>query len=158
LAPRSPSARLGSKNRGSSIIRRSQDATEPLAFGDLWTQHDGTAEREARAVLETTKLKADGVIRQKIPTPQKAMAPMRIEKSGRDKIAEIKRSVAITKPRGIGLSRALAHEWSSYSIHRGSPLSASVSCRRGISPSTSSRSGAAGPTGSFLTSCSLAKP
>jgi len=38
-----------------------------------------------------------------------------VHEAGRDRIDEIRRSVTITKPRGVGLSRALSNEWSSYS-------------------------------------------
>ena len=40
---------------------------------------------------------------------------MRIEKTCRDKIEDIRRSITIIKPRGVGLSRALSNEWTAYS-------------------------------------------
>lgn len=42
---------------------------------------------------------------------------MRIEKTGRDKIDQVRRSVLITKPRDVSLSRSLSNEWNSYSSH-----------------------------------------
>ncbi|MGM4998255.1 ATP-binding protein [Tardiphaga sp. 538_B7_N1_4] len=78
---------------------------------------EGSPERQVKQVFEDTKSETASVIRQNIPTPQKAMALMRIEKGARNKIAEIRKSVSITKPRGVSLSRALSNEWSSYSAH-----------------------------------------
>jgi signal transduction histidine kinase len=105
------------RRRQASNVRKKR-AVFQESIGKAFSMFDDvSAEREVKAVFEATKVEADGVIRQKIPTPQKAMALMRIEKSGRDKIADIRRSVAITKPRGISLSRALSNEWSSYSSH-----------------------------------------
>lgn len=75
---------------------------------------EGVPERSASETLEKTKEEAGRVIAQRIPTQQKAMALMRIEKTGRDRIEDIRRSIAITKPRGVGLSRALSNEWNSY--------------------------------------------
>jgi signal transduction histidine kinase len=105
------------RRRQASNVRKKRAVFQDSISKAFGLFDDGTAEREVKAIFEATKIEADGVIRQKIPTPQKAMALMRIEKSGRDKIAEIRRSVAITKPRGISLSRALSNEWSSYSSH-----------------------------------------
>lgn len=105
------------RRRQASTVRKKR-AVFQESIGKAFSVFDeGSAERQVKTVLETTKAEADGVIRRNIPTQQKAMALMRIEKSGRDKIAEIRRSVAITKPRGVSLSRALSNEWSSYSSH-----------------------------------------
>ncbi|HEX7907508.1 MAG TPA: ATP-binding protein, partial [Paraburkholderia sp.] len=78
---------------------------------------EGSAERQVKDVFTETKAEAESVIRQKIPQQQKALALMRIEKTARNRIAEVKRSVSIAKPRGVSLSRALSNEWSSYSSH-----------------------------------------
>jgi hypothetical protein len=101
------------RRQASNVRKRRATLQESLAR--VFSSFDeGGPERSTRAVLEDTKHETDRVIVQKIPTQQKAMALMRIEKVGRDRIDEIRRSVTITKPRGVGLSRALSNEWNSY--------------------------------------------
>jgi signal transduction histidine kinase len=102
------------RRRQASNVRKRRAAFQE-SLGKVFSSFDeGGPERSARIVLDDTTREADSVIRQKIPAQQKAMALMRIEKAGRDRIDEIRRSVTITKPRGVGLSRALSNEWSSY--------------------------------------------
>lgn len=102
------------RKRTSSVRRRRAALQDSLSkvFSSL---DEGWPERSAITVLEETKREANAVIAQKIPTQQMAIALMQIEKTARDRIAEIRRSVTITKPRGIGLSRGLSNEWNSYS-------------------------------------------
>jgi signal transduction histidine kinase len=111
----------GELNRNEEIRRRQASnvkkrrAAFQESLGKVFSLFDeGVPERSARVILEDTKREADGVIAQRIPTQQKAMALMRIEKAGRDRVDDVRRSVTITKPRGVGLSRALTNEWNSY--------------------------------------------
>jgi signal transduction histidine kinase len=102
------------RRRQASNVRKRRTALQE-SLGKVFSSFDeGGPERLARTVLEDTKREADRVIAQKIPTQQKALALMRIEKTGRGRIDDIRRSVSITKPRGVGLSRALSSEWNSY--------------------------------------------
>lgn len=104
------------RRRQASNIRKRRAAFQESLNKAFSLFDEGSPERSANAILEDTKREADRIILQKIPTPQRAMALMRIEKNGRDRIEEIRRSVTIVKPRGVGLSRALSNEWSSYSV------------------------------------------
>lgn len=72
-------------------------------------------ERTTQHILDDVKRQVSSVVSQKTPVQQKALALMRIEKAARDGIDEARRTITITKPRGVGLSRALANEWASYS-------------------------------------------
>jgi signal transduction histidine kinase len=104
------------RRRQASNVRKRRAAFQE-SLSKIFSLFDESGpERSAKAALEETKREADRIISQKIPTPQKAMALMRIEKAGRDRIEEIRRAVTIVKPRGVGLSRALSNEWSSYSV------------------------------------------
>lgn len=105
------------RRKQASSVRKKRAAFQESIGKAFSVFDDGSAERQVRAVFDTTRADADRIIRQQIPPQQKAMALMRIEKSGRDKIADIRRSVAITKPRGVSLSRALSNEWDSYAGH-----------------------------------------
>lgn len=103
------------RRRQASNVKKRRGAFQE-SLGKVFNSLDEREpERLVRSVLEDTKKEADSIIAQRTPTPQKAMALMRIEKAGRDRIDSVRRSVAITKPRGVGLSRALSNEWSSYS-------------------------------------------
>ncbi|TAJ40109.1 MAG: hypothetical protein EPO55_10225 [Reyranella sp.] len=111
----------GELNRNEDIRRRQASNTRKRraslqdALGKAFTAFDeGAPERSSRVVLEETKREAEKVVALKIPAQQKAMALMRIEKAGRDRIEDIRSSLTVTKPRGVGLSRALSNEWSSY--------------------------------------------
>jgi signal transduction histidine kinase len=103
------------RRRQASNVRKRRAVFQEALNKAFSSFDEGGPERSARTVLEETKHEANRIIAQRIPTQQKAMALMRIEKSGRDRIDEIRRSVTITKPRGVGLSRSLSNEWSSYS-------------------------------------------
>jgi len=101
------------RRQASNIKRRRalfQESLEKI-FGLF---EDRQPERATTGVLDETRREAERIIAQKIPAQQKALALMRIEKAGRDKVDEIRKSVIITKPRGVGLSRALTNEWGSY--------------------------------------------
>jgi hypothetical protein len=103
------------RRRQASNVRKRRAAFQESLNKAFSLFDDGAPERSARAVFEETKREADRIASQRIPTPQKAMALMRVEKTGRDRIEDIRRSVTIIKPRGVGLSRALSNEWNSYS-------------------------------------------
>jgi hypothetical protein len=107
--------RKGELNRNEEIRRRQASNVRKRrsvfqeSLGKVFSEFDeGAPERSAKIALEDTKREAESIIARKIPTQQKAMALMRVEKAGRDRIDGIRRSVTITKPRGVGLSRALA--------------------------------------------------
>jgi len=114
----------GELNRNEDIRRRQalKVRVKRTAFQDSLAQafssfDDGQPEREIKAAVADVKRETDKVIKQKAPAQQKALALMRIEKTGRDRIDEIKRSVIVTKPRGVGLSRGLNNEWASYQTY-----------------------------------------
>jgi signal transduction histidine kinase len=71
-------------------------------------------ERTTAETLENAKKEITATISRPIPTQQKAVALMRIEKTCRDKVEDIRRSITVTRPRGVGLSRALSNEWTAY--------------------------------------------
>lgn len=64
--------------------------------------------------IAETKRKAESVMAQRIPTQQKAIALMRVEKEGRDILRQLEKSWTVIKPRGVGLSRELSNEWQTY--------------------------------------------
>lgn len=76
---------------------------------------DREPERLASSAVQKTLREADKIVGLNMPVQQKALALMRIERTGREKIEELRKLVTIAKPRGVGLSRALSNEWSSYS-------------------------------------------
>jgi signal transduction histidine kinase len=102
------------RRRQASNVRKKRATFQELLTRAFSSFDEGGPERSARSALAETIREADNVIAQKIPTQQKAMALMRIEKAGRDRIDEVRTSVTIAKPRGVGLSRALSNEWNSY--------------------------------------------
>jgi hypothetical protein len=105
------------RRRQASNVKKRRAAFQE-SLGRIFSSLDeGAPELSAKTALEDTKREADRIVSQKIPVPQKAMALMRVEKAGRDRIEEIRRSVTITKPRGVGLSRAASNEWNSYTAH-----------------------------------------
>ena len=64
-------------------VRKRRAAFQELLRKVFNTFDEGGPERSVKAILEDTKREADSVIAQKIPTQQKALALMRIEKTGR---------------------------------------------------------------------------
>jgi signal transduction histidine kinase len=70
-------------------------------------------EVQSEEIVSNAKREADQTIAQKIPVAQKAMALMRIEKSGRESLAALRHEIIVTRPR-VSLSRDLANEWASY--------------------------------------------
>lgn len=75
---------------------------------------DRKPELQAGKALSSTKQDVDRVLRRNMPSQQKALALMRIEKDGRDQIRDLRSELAIVRPRGVGLSRELTNEWTSY--------------------------------------------
>jgi len=71
-------------------------------------------EKQAAQVVGRTKLEADQMIAKNIPTQQKAIALMRIEKQGRDLLRGLRSEFTIARPRGVGLPRELFNEWQAY--------------------------------------------
>jgi signal transduction histidine kinase len=70
-------------------------------------------ELDVERAVASTKRETDRVVAQSIPAQQKALALMRVEKQGRDVLHQLRKELAVTRPR-VGLSRQLSNEWSSY--------------------------------------------
>lgn len=105
------------RRRQASSVRKKRAAFQESISKAFGMFDEGTPERLAKEVFAETRSETASVIRQNIPPPQKALALMRIEKTARNKISDIRRQVTIAKPRGVSLSRALSNEWTSYSSH-----------------------------------------
>ena len=71
-------------------------------------------ELKAEELLTLLKREVQRVQRQNVPKKQKAQALMRLEKETRDQMLDFRKGLVVAKPRGVGLSRALANEWNSY--------------------------------------------
>ena len=96
-----------------------QASTKKRKFGQALERffeqvQEDTFDRDARAVLESTKVKSEQVLRSKRRESEKALALMRIEKEARDTLNEIRKQMSVTKPRGVGLPRVLMNEWIGY--------------------------------------------
>ena len=70
-------------------------------------------EVRAERSVDETKREADRTVAQNIPAQQKALALMRIEKQGRDRLHHARKELVVTRPR-VGLSRDLSNEWRAY--------------------------------------------
>ena len=75
---------------------------------------EGGFSRDAEDALEAAKRKTDQVLRSKRRVNEKALALMRIEKEARGGIASIRSQVAVSRPRGVGLTRTLTNQWLAY--------------------------------------------
>jgi signal transduction histidine kinase len=106
------------RRRQASNVRKRRAVFQDALSKVFSAFDDGEPERSAKSILEEIKREANRIITQNIPKKQKAMALMRIEKEGRTRIDDIRRSITITKPRGVGLSRSISNEWNSYSVQR----------------------------------------
>jgi signal transduction histidine kinase len=103
------------RRRQALNVRKRRSALQD-SLSRMFSLFDESApERSAAATLDSAKKEVTETISREIPTQQKAIALMRIEKTCRDKIEDIRRSITIIKPRGVGLSRALSNEWTAYS-------------------------------------------
>ena len=71
-------------------------------------------ELEAEESLSVVKRDVDKVLAQKIPAQQKAVALMQSERQARKRLHDLRESLTVTRPRGVGLSRNLTNEWNSY--------------------------------------------
>ena len=74
-------------------------------------------ELEAEECLSMVKRDVDRVLTQKIPDRQKALVLMRTEQQARERLHDLRGNLTVVRPRGVGLSRNLASEWSAYSVH-----------------------------------------
>jgi DNA mismatch endonuclease Vsr len=107
-------------NRNEEIRRRQATQTRrkrsdfQAALGQVFdTIDDRQPELLVEKATQTAKREADRIVSQRIPSQQKALALMRIEKEGRNAVHEIRQQLVVTRPR-VGLSRELSGEWSSY--------------------------------------------
>ncbi len=84
-------------------------------LGKAFERIDGQKpELESEQLLSSLKRELRRVLNQNAPKKQKALALMRLEKGSRDQMLEMRRGLAVTKPRGVGLPKALSNEWDSY--------------------------------------------
>ncbi len=74
-------------------------------------------ELETEASLSAVKRDVDKVLARNIPKQQKALELMKSETRAREQLYDLRKRLTVTKPRGVGLSRALTNEWTSYSAH-----------------------------------------
>ncbi len=102
------------RKKAKQVTRRRNQFEENL--NRFFEQVDTRApEVTAQKALAEVKQKADRILRAGSKPPQKAAALMRIEKEGRDVLRELRSTLVVAKPRGIGLSRNLSNEWIAYS-------------------------------------------
>ncbi|MDH3598376.1 MAG: ATP-binding protein [Candidatus Tectomicrobia bacterium] len=81
-------------------------------FFDVVDEKRVNAQAE-KAVIEV-KRKADQILRSDRSPTYKATALMDVERAGRDVLRDLRKELTVTKPRGVGLSRALNNEWEAY--------------------------------------------
>ena len=80
---------------------------------------EGTFAHQADKALEEAKKKSDRILKSRREAPSKALALMRVEKEAREALREIRKGIAVSKPRGVGLSRILSNQWSVYAEESG---------------------------------------
>lgn len=84
-------------------------------LGRFFEEHDPEKIRnDLKALLSNVEHKIDSVINKATPPEQKALALQRLEKDSRAKIEKIRRSLSITKPRGLVTNPEIRGEWASY--------------------------------------------
>ena len=100
------------RKQASQVRRRRSEFQQALSvvFNSI---DERRPELQAERTIARIKREADRTITQHIPTQQKALALMRIEKQGRDTLKEARQELTVVRPR-VGLSRELSNEWSSY--------------------------------------------
>ena len=68
----------------------------------------------AEGILRTVRRNARKVLASNSPKRNKAWALMRSERQAREQLHGLQKELVVTKPRGVGFSRKLMNEWSSY--------------------------------------------
>ena len=99
------------KARHARERRRNLEGTLAQFFNDL--QKDVFA-LKANNTFDQLRREADRILRSRRRPSEKALALMRVEKQGREALKEIRKGITVIKPRGVGLSRTLTNQWSSY--------------------------------------------
>ena len=72
-------------------------------------------ELDAEEILATVKQNAPKVLDSPIADQEKAQTLVKIEKQARERLNQLRKSLTVVRPRGVGLSRNLSNEWDSYS-------------------------------------------
>ena len=78
---------------------------------------DLEAETGSAAIISKLEKRIGRILDSDRPVRSKALAIMRNENEARDELHALRNALAVSKPRGVGLSRILAREWSAYSAH-----------------------------------------
>ena len=71
-------------------------------------------ESEAEETLNDLRRKVSTELKRNTSAQQKALALMRLEKSARWNLNELRSNLSISRPRGVGLSRDLNNQWNTY--------------------------------------------
>lgn len=99
------------KARQARSRRKSFESSLTRVFNDL---QEGRFARQADEALEAVRRESDRILKSRREASSKALALMRVEKEGREALREIRKGIAVSKPRGVGLSRTLTNQWSVY--------------------------------------------
>ena len=87
---------------------------------DLKRVFDAIDEQHPELATETcvAKLKQEvaAILRRATPVQQKAVAIVNAERAARDQLREIRKTLTVIRPQGVGLSRSLSNEWTSYQV------------------------------------------
>ena len=102
------------RRQQASGIRKKRSALQTSLSTVFNAIEERKPELQAAQVVGQTKHETDQMIARSIPTQQKAIALMRIEKQGRDLLRGLRNEFTITRPRGVGLPRELSNEWKAY--------------------------------------------
>ena len=94
---------------------RARKETLGLSLSKFFTDLDGDVfTQKADRALREVRRQSDRILKSRREPATKALALMRIEKQGRDALRDIRKGMAVTKPRGVGLSRTLSSQWAVY--------------------------------------------
>ncbi|RWD71076.1 MAG: ATP-binding protein [Mesorhizobium sp.] len=76
-------------------------------------------EARVEEIITDLRGKASEISGSRRSSASKALALMRVEKEGRDQLTLLRDELTISKPRGVGLGRALTNEWLAYQTEQG---------------------------------------
>ena len=75
---------------------------------------EGKTELEVEEIMSRLQTDVDRLVARRLPDKRKAMELLIYERNLRKNLHSLRSNLVVAKPRGVGLSRALANEWRSY--------------------------------------------
>ena len=96
-----------------------QASTKKRKFGSSLDQFFAGVQRNSfgagsSGVLDRVRRQSEKIVKSEGEPSEKAIALMKVERSGRGGLNEIRNRAMVVKPRGVGLSRTLMNQWVAY--------------------------------------------